>query len=156
MRVDNGIVKGQSVAIGQPDLVLGWSPWLPDSPQQCGVPRRRENTKGARADDRPGEAGPVTLLLRILQRPSIPQMTITSFHHLALPISLASSCSIFLMAFQVPYPDQVLHPCGFCIYCSFYPEKAMAPHSSTLAWKIPWTEEPGGLQSMGSLRVGHD
>ena len=35
-------------------------------------------------------------------------------------------------------------------------EKAMAPHSSTLAWKIPWTEEPGGLQSMGSHRVGHD
>ena len=31
----------------------------------------------------------------------------------------------------------------------------MALHSSTLAWKIPWTEEPGGLQSMGSLRVGH-
>ena len=29
-------------------------------------------------------------------------------------------------------------------------EKAMAPHSSTLAWKIPWTEEPGGLQTMGS------
>ena len=35
-------------------------------------------------------------------------------------------------------------------------EKAMAPHSSTLAWKIPWTEEHGRLQSMGSLRVGHD
>ena len=35
-------------------------------------------------------------------------------------------------------------------------EKAMAPDSSTLAWKIPWTEEPGGLQSMGSLRVRHD
>ena len=35
-------------------------------------------------------------------------------------------------------------------------EKAMAPHSSTLAWKIPWTEEPGRRQSMGSLRVGHD
>ena len=35
-------------------------------------------------------------------------------------------------------------------------EKAMAPHSSTLAWKLPWTEEPGGLQSMGSHRVGHD
>ena len=32
----------------------------------------------------------------------------------------------------------------------------MAPHSSTLAWKIPWAEEPGGLQSMGSHRVGHD
>ena len=35
-------------------------------------------------------------------------------------------------------------------------EKSMAPHSSTTAWKIPWTEEPGGLQSMGSLRVRHD
>ena len=34
-------------------------------------------------------------------------------------------------------------------------EKGMAPHSSILAWKIPWTEEPGGLQSMGSPRVGH-
>ena len=35
-------------------------------------------------------------------------------------------------------------------------EKEMAIHSSTIAWKIPWTEEPGRLQSMGSLRVGHD
>ena len=35
-------------------------------------------------------------------------------------------------------------------------EKAMAPHSGTLAWKIPWTQEPGRLQSMGSRRVGHD
>ena len=42
------------------------------------------------------------------------------------------------------------------ILTSSAPEKAMAPHSSTLAWKIPWTEEPRGLQSMGSLRVGHD
>ena len=32
----------------------------------------------------------------------------------------------------------------------------MAPHSSTLSWKIPWTEEPGRLQSLGLLRVGHD
>ena len=35
-------------------------------------------------------------------------------------------------------------------------KKAVAPHSSTPAWRIPWMEEPGGLQSMGSLRVGHD
>ena len=35
-------------------------------------------------------------------------------------------------------------------------EKEMATHSSTLAWKIPWTEDPGRLQSMGSQRVGHD
>ena len=45
-------------------------------------------------------------------------------------------------------------------FCSFVTrqqmEKAMAPHSSTLAWKILWMEEPGRLKSMGSLRVGHD
>ena len=35
-------------------------------------------------------------------------------------------------------------------------EKGIATHSSILAWRIPWTEEPGGLQSMGSQRVGHD
>ena len=35
-------------------------------------------------------------------------------------------------------------------------EKGMATHSSVLAWEIPWTEEPGGLQSMGLQRVGHD
>ena len=40
--------------------------------------------------------------------------------------------------------------------CTIPSEKAVAPHFSTLAWKIPWMEEPGGLQSMGSLRVGHD
>ena len=42
---------------------------------------------------------------------------------------------------------------GTLMHCA---EKAMAPHSSTLAWKIPCTEEPGRLQSMGSLGVGHD
>ena len=35
-------------------------------------------------------------------------------------------------------------------------EKEMATHSSTLVWRIPWMEEPGGLQSMGLQRVGHD
>jgi len=45
-----------------------------------------------------------------------------------------------------------------CIACELYlnKEKAMAPHSSTLAWKIPWTDEPGRLQTMGSVRVGHE
>ena len=41
-------------------------------------------------------------------------------------------------------------------FCSRILEKAMAAHSSTLAWRIPWMEEPGGLQSMESLRVRHD
>ena len=58
-----------------------------------------------------------------------------------------------------------LQPCGYPLLLGHFfsykaglqwAEKAMATHSSTLAWKIPWTEEPGGLQSMGSLRVGHD
>ena len=44
----------------------------------------------------------------------------------------------------------------FVVIYTVKAEKAMAPHSSTLAWKIPWTEEPDGLQSMGLLRVGHD
>ena len=43
-----------------------------------------------------------------------------------------------------------------CLFLFYSREKAMAPHSNTLAWQIPWTEEPGRLQSMGSLRVGHD
>ena len=44
----------------------------------------------------------------------------------------------------------------YFIYSSVHLQKAMATHSSTLAWKVPWTEEPGGLQFMGSQRVGHD
>ena len=73
------------------------------------------------------------------------------------------------------YPGPVARSChgafvhaahhGFCDYwlcwtqqittpLVLHMEKAMAPHSSTLAWKIPWMEEPGGLQSMGSLELG--
>ena len=43
-----------------------------------------------------------------------------------------------------------------CMQLRVLTEKAMAPHSSTLAWKILWTEEPGRLQSIGSLKVGYD
>ena len=50
------------------------------------------------------------------------------------------------------YPESVIH----LVYPRVNMEKAMAPHSSTLAWKIPWMEKPGGLQSMGSRTVGHD
>ena len=58
----------------------------------------------------------------------------------------------------LPSPVPFTTGCCFC-FCSipsFFPDKAMAPHPSTRAWKIPWTEEPGRLQSMGSWRVGHD
>ena len=49
--------------------------------------------------------------------------------------------------------DEVIY---FWVCVSEASEKAMAPHSSTLAWKIPWMEEPGRLQSTGLLRVRHD
>ena len=45
---------------------------------------------------------------------------------------------------------------SFIAIAQRWEEKAMAPHSSTLAWKIPWMEEPGRLQLMGSQRVGQD
>ena len=75
------------------------------------------------------------------------------------------------LTFQVPmqycsFQHQTLLPLPvtsttghyFCFgsVSSFFLEKVMAPYSSTLAWKIPWTEKPGRLQYMGSLRVGHD
>ena len=54
------------------------------------------------------------------------------------------------------YKKSTMEPEWFCYLLQVLAEKAMATHSSTLAWKIPWTEEPGRLQSMGSWRVGHD
>ena len=57
----------------------------------------------------------------------------------------------------LPHPRKAQRQRGtFFVPSSFCWEKAMAPHSSTPAWKIPWTEEPGRLQSVGSLRVRHD
>ena len=61
------------------------------------------------------------------------------------------SKSIFDQCWQVIYNIIIRKPLN--IYLS---DKAMAPHSSTLAWKIPWTEESDGLQLMGSLRVRHN
>jgi len=71
------------------------------------------------------------------------------------PHLLLAACCSFVK------PPEVLQEVNLETISKYYhfsvpPEKAMAPHSSTLAWKIPWTEEPGRLQSMGSLRVGHD
>ena len=60
-----------------------------------------------------------------------------------------------LMLFGYSYKN-LFRGSWFRRYSSIWSEKAMAPHSSTLAWKLPWAEEPGGLQSMGSLRVGHN
>ena len=68
-----------------------------------------------------------------------PQMQTTHSFHTCISFQTSSSFQLSL-----------------CLLMLSVTEKAMAPHSSTLAWKIPWMEEPGGLQSMGSLRVGHN
>jgi len=83
-------------------------------------------------------------------------------------LTLSMSCHSF-MAWRVSIERSavILMWIPLCVICCFslaafniyslcLTEKAMAPHSSTPAWKIPWTKEPGRLQSMGSLRVRHD
>ena len=67
----------------------------------------------------------------------------------------------FKTGIRVKHYVEKIYPMGkrqqtICIFSASNSEKAMAPHSSTLAWKIPWTEEPGRLQSIGSRRVRHD
>ena len=75
------------------------------------------------------------------------------FHRLSF---LCLGCFFILSVILSPFPllisfTWILQPPSIDLLI-----RQKAPHSSTLAWKIPWTEEPGGLQSMGSLRVGHD
>ena len=62
---------------------------------------------------------------------------------------------IYIYSFLIFFPH-ISHYRLPLLYSRSLLEKAMAPHSSTLAWKVPWTEEPGRLQSTGSLRVRHD
>ena len=80
--------------------------------------------------------------------------------------ALENSDSVLILHFFPHLLNQCCHrwamiliTSGALVNCRFLgclSEKAMAPHSSTLAWKIPWMKEPGRLQSMGSLRVGHN
>ena len=70
----------------------------------------------------------------------------TNYNLNLTPVCFPQRLNIFLQL--------ILH--FFSCSVSINSEKAMAPHSSTLAWKIPWTEEPGWLQSMGLRRVGHN
>ena len=69
---------------------------------------------------------------------------ITLGHFKLLVSSLKVAATLFLVFSDIVYNQ----------YYTLNREKAMTTHSNTLAWKIPWTEEPGRLQSMGSLRVG--
>jgi len=65
----------------------------------------------------------------------------------------AKECSDYCTIALISHASKVMLK---ILQARLQPEKAMAPYSSTLAWKIPWMEEPGRLQSMGLLRVGHD
>ena len=73
-------------------------------------------------------------------------------------VEINISCVLYIMVLRsdsqcsLPHSYKNVILTGLCLVL----EKAMAPHSSTLAWKIPWVGEPGRLQSMGSLRVLHD
>ena len=69
---------------------------------------------------------------------------------------LKSLPRVFASKFHIWFSSGIFSTDCFFLCVWIISEKAMATHSSTLAWKIPWTEEPGRLQSMGSLRVGHD
>ena len=84
-----------------------------------------------------------------------------SFSHLSRLHWNPNHTLIFFFLSLLRYSWQnckTLNVCNMIIWYMYilWMEKAMAPHSSALAWKIPWTEEPGWLQSMGSLGVGHD
>ena len=68
--------------------------------------------------------------------------------------TIHSTCYKFECLQSYLSPIYIIDPLP--LFASLHLEKAMAPHSSTLAWKIPWMEDPGGPQSMGSLRVRRD
>ena len=82
------------------------------------------------------------------QLPKINSLMIFFYKEFQFPQKLGEE----LLLLKVDFKNTLGIDAQFCLY----PEKAMAPHSSPLVWKIPWTEEPGRLQSMRQLRVGHD
>lgn len=120
--------------------------WLPDSPQQYGLPWSKENKNNGGQGWLPTawwSWSCHSLLLRILlQRLSIPQMTILSLHHLALPISLASSCSILLMAFKVPYPGQAFILVAFAYTVLFICHSSYSQLHPCFSLKISSSEKP--------------
>ena len=90
----------------------------------------------------------------------IPMRSISSNVSFKTCVSLLIFCfgdlSISVSKVLVSYYYCVTVNFSFYVCECLSSEKSIAPHSCTLAWKIPWTEEPGRLQSMRSLRVGHD
>ena len=86
----------------------------------------------------------------------VPLETFSSFWQLVLQGRLGSIALQTGGKTVISREFSVYHSCvSYCPECHQL-EEEMAPHSSFLVWRIPWTEEPGGLQSMGSQRVRHD
>ena len=92
----------------------------------------------------------------------VPSTVLITFFYI---ICLSFPFSLTLQYIKLDQPYSLVHDIFLSLvhawlvlfsYLVIHTEKAMATGSSTLAWKIPWTEEPGRLQSMASLRVGHD
>ena len=111
-----------------------------------------------------GLTGLISLLSKGLSR-VFSSTTVWKHQFFAAQPSLWSSCHIHTWLLEKPLSADLCYYglwwakwylCFLICYLGSSSEKAMAPHSSTLAWKIPWTEEPGRLQSMGSLRVGNN
>ena len=103
-----------------------------------------------------------TFVKRLFSSSSLSALRVMSSAYLRLLIFLLAvlilACASSSPGFRMMHSAYKLNKQGDNIqpWYTPFPEKAMAPHSSTLAWKIPWTEEPGRLQSMGLLRVGDD
>ena len=85
---------------------------------------------------------------------------VTVFQSLVYAVIITNNSNFYISLFLLMY-SQYNHTVPFTVSQKYtmytvLMEKAMAPHSSTPAWKIPWTKEPGRLQSMGLRRVAHD
>ena len=95
-----------------------------------------------------------TIILIVLNIPNVFQVLYRNYNILTYLTYMQSTSWETLGSRKYKLESRL--PGEISITSDMQSEKAMATHSSTLAWKIPWMEKPGRLQSMGSLRVGHD
>ena len=93
--------------------------------------------------------------IRVFSNESVPRIRCTKYWNFSFNISPYNEY-IGLISFKMDLFDLLGAQGTLKSFLQHHSSKAMSPYSSTLAWKIPWMEEPGGLQSMGLLQVGHD
>ena len=102
-----------------------------------------------------------SLIAQLVKSPPVMQETPVQFLCQEAPLKKGTGYPLqyswaFLVARVIKNPPAMQETWVQSLFCEDPLEKGKATHSSTLAWRIPWTEEPGRLQSMGSQRVGHD